>query len=65
MGALSWLTLTIAGRRCQQALAGAVEYCLPGGDHEIIVGRVRDVETSEGSEPLVYWRGDYVSIEQP
>jgi len=41
-----------------------VEHSLPGGDHEIIVGRVRHVETSGGSgaTPLVFWRGDYASL---
>jgi flavin reductase (DIM6/NTAB) family NADH-FMN oxidoreductase RutF len=40
-----------------------VEYRLPGGDHEIIVGRVRDVEVAEeGTAPLVYWRGSYSAL---
>jgi flavin reductase (DIM6/NTAB) family NADH-FMN oxidoreductase RutF len=38
-----------------------VEHSLPGGDHEIIVGRVRHVETnSEGASPLLFWRGQYI-----
>ncbi len=41
-----------------------VEHSLPGGDHEIVVGRVRHVETSgDGVEPLVFWRGSYASLE--
>jgi flavin reductase (DIM6/NTAB) family NADH-FMN oxidoreductase RutF len=41
-----------------------VEYRLPGGDHEIIVGRVRDVEVAEeGTAPLVYWRGGYTVLD--
>jgi 3-hydroxy-9,10-secoandrosta-1,3,5(10)-triene-9,17-dione monooxygenase reductase component len=45
------------------ALECTVEERVPGGDHEIIVGRVRDVETS-GSDaaPLLYWRGGYGSL---
>jgi flavin reductase (DIM6/NTAB) family NADH-FMN oxidoreductase RutF len=43
-----------------------VEHALPGGDHEIIVGRVRHVETSsEGATPLLFWRGGYASLEGP
>ena len=43
-----------------------VEHPLPGGDHEIIVGRVRHVETNdEGAAPLVFWRGRYASIAHP
>ncbi len=44
-----------------------VEHALPGGDHEIVVGRVRHVETSgDGARPLVFWRGSYTSLgEQP
>jgi flavin reductase (DIM6/NTAB) family NADH-FMN oxidoreductase RutF len=38
-----------------------VEHSLPGGDHEIIIGRVRHVETnSEGASPLLFWRGKYM-----
>jgi flavin reductase (DIM6/NTAB) family NADH-FMN oxidoreductase RutF len=45
------------------AVECTVEYRLPGGDHEIIVGRVRDVETAEeGTAPLVYWRGGYTAL---
>jgi flavin reductase (DIM6/NTAB) family NADH-FMN oxidoreductase RutF len=38
-----------------------VENRLPGGDHEIVVGRVRHVLASPGT-PLVYWRGSYASL---
>ena len=40
-----------------------VEHRLPGGDHEIVVGRVREVETSGGdAAPLLFWRGRYASL---
>ena len=40
-----------------------VEHRLPGGDHEIVIGRVRDAEASgDGAAPLLYWRGGYVSL---
>jgi len=39
-----------------------VEHALPGGDHEIIVGRVREVETSgDDAAPLIFWRGRYLT----
>lgn len=45
------------------AVECTVEHRLPGGDHEIIVGRVRAVETSAtDAAPLVFWRGGYASI---
>jgi flavin reductase (DIM6/NTAB) family NADH-FMN oxidoreductase RutF len=45
------------------ALECTVEHRLPGGDHEIIVGRVHEVETSaDDVAPLVFWRGGYASI---
>ncbi|HYZ56557.1 MAG TPA: flavin reductase family protein [Streptosporangiaceae bacterium] len=46
------------------ALECTVEHCLPGGDHEIVIGRVRDVETNGDDEaaPLLYWRGGYASL---
>lgn len=40
-----------------------VEHRLPGGDHEIVVGRVRAVETgADAAAPLLYWRGGYASL---
>ena len=45
------------------ALECTVENSLPGGDHEIVVGRVHDVETSgNDAAPLLYWRGAYISL---
>ena len=45
------------------ALECTVEHRLPGGDHEIVVGRVREVETGgEDAAPLLYWRGGYASL---
>ena len=46
------------------ALECTVEHSLPGGDHEIIVGRVRYAETSgDGASPLLFWRGSYLSLD--
>ena len=42
-----------------------MEYRLPGGDHEIVVGRVRDVEmAADGTAPLLYWRGGYAALDR-
>ena len=42
-----------------------VEHSLPGGDHEIVVGRVRHAETNaEGMNPLLFWRGRYASLDE-
>jgi len=41
-----------------------VEHAFPGGDHEIIVGRVRHVESNaDAAAPLIFWRGTYMSLE--
>jgi flavin reductase (DIM6/NTAB) family NADH-FMN oxidoreductase RutF len=43
-----------------------VEHHLPGGDHEIVVGRVRAAETrDDATAPLLYWRGSYASLQEP
>ena len=43
-----------------------VEHSLPGGDHEIVVGRARHVETSgTPAAPLVFFRGGYTSLASP
>ena len=40
-----------------------MEHRLPGGDHEIVIGRVRHVETSsDPAAPLVFFRGGYASL---
>lgn len=40
-----------------------VERRLPGGDHEIVVGRVRDAQAGDGdAAPLLFWRGRYASL---
>ena len=40
-----------------------VEHALPGGDHEIIIGRVRHAETNTNPNgPLVFFRGSYASL---
>ena len=42
------------------ALECTVEQYLPGGDHEIVIGRVHEVETGDETVgPLLYWQGDY------
>ena len=45
------------------ALECTVENRLPGGDHEIVIGRVRDIETGdESAAPLLYFRGSYLPL---
>ena len=42
-----------------------VEHSLPGGDHEIIIGRLRYAETSaDDASPLLFWRGSYTSLDE-
>ena len=40
-----------------------VEHRFPGGDHEIVIGRVLAAETGDTeSPPLLFWRGRYASL---
>jgi len=42
------------------SLECTVEHRLPGGDHEIIVGRVRHIQACDSdAAPLLFWRGQY------
>ena len=41
-----------------------VEHAFPGGDHEIVTGRVRHVATSgDAATPLLFYRGHYTSLD--
>lgn len=42
-----------------------VEHSLPGGDHEIIIGRLRYAKAStDDASPLLFWRGSYTSLDE-
>jgi len=48
------------------ALECTVEHRLPGGDHAIVVGRVRHVQAGDAeAAPLLFWRGRYASLGGP
>ncbi len=34
----------------------------PAGDHEVVVGRVHELEVAREAEPLVFFRGGYASL---
>jgi flavin reductase (DIM6/NTAB) family NADH-FMN oxidoreductase RutF len=40
-----------------------IEAIHPGGDHEVVVGRVRDLDASDEHGPLVFYRGGYGRFE--
>jgi flavin reductase (DIM6/NTAB) family NADH-FMN oxidoreductase RutF len=41
-----------------------VEHQLPGGDHEIVVGRVRHAQTyPDAGTPLIFYRGSYLPLD--
>jgi flavin reductase (DIM6/NTAB) family NADH-FMN oxidoreductase RutF len=70
-GLASWDGVAVeAGTSGVPRLAGALatlectlEQLLAGGDHEIVVGLVRDALVSDGyAEPLLHWRGDYARL---
>jgi 3-hydroxy-9,10-secoandrosta-1,3,5(10)-triene-9,17-dione monooxygenase reductase component len=42
-----------------------VHELLEGGDHEVVMGRVRQVHVAELADPpLVHWRGAYAGLER-
>jgi 3-hydroxy-9,10-secoandrosta-1,3,5(10)-triene-9,17-dione monooxygenase reductase component len=40
-----------------------IETVHPGGDHDIVIGRVRDLDASDEHGPLVFYRGGYGRFE--
>lgn len=40
-----------------------IETVYPGGDHDIVVGRVRDLDANDEHGPLVFYRGGYGRFE--
>lgn len=50
---------------CLASVACGVEQLLDGGDHEIVIGSVREVSRRPAGEhaPLVYFQGNYVRIQ--
>jgi 3-hydroxy-9,10-secoandrosta-1,3,5(10)-triene-9,17-dione monooxygenase reductase component len=40
-----------------------IETVHPGGDHDIVVGRVRDLDATDQHGPLVFYRGGYGRFE--
>jgi flavin reductase (DIM6/NTAB) family NADH-FMN oxidoreductase RutF len=54
------LTGTLAAFDC------VVHDVFDGGDHEIVIGRVREVQVDEdGQAPLLHWRGGYMRLVGP
>jgi 3-hydroxy-9,10-secoandrosta-1,3,5(10)-triene-9,17-dione monooxygenase reductase component len=39
-----------------------LEDSFPAGDHDIVIGRVQDLDHSEGEHPLLYFRSQYVGV---
>ncbi len=47
------------------SLECVVERCVEGGDHEIVIGRVRGMDvTASGTKPLLHYRGVYAALAQ-
>ena len=40
-----------------------IDQIVPGGDHDIVVGRVRDLDATDQHGPLVFYRGGYGRFE--
>lgn len=41
----------------------ALDRCVDGGDHDIVIGRLRNLEVLDGQpEPLLHYRGAYASL---
>ncbi|MGA4539990.1 flavin reductase family protein [Uniformispora flossi] len=39
-----------------------VDHILPGGDHEIVIGRVSELELPRDAAPLLFYKGAYAGI---
>ena len=47
---------------CLATIECDVETTYPGGDHVIVVGRVRVLSSTQGGQPLVYFRSAYAEL---
>jgi flavin reductase (DIM6/NTAB) family NADH-FMN oxidoreductase RutF len=62
-----WTTIATGTPILEDALTAIdceVEKMLSCYDHAIVIGRVRAVRVRIGASPLVYWQGDYHSVER-
>lgn len=57
-----WETGVPVLRGCLANLECDVETILDGGDHVIVVGRVRRLASREDGKPLLYFRGRYAEL---
>lgn len=65
--AIGWTRTAVTGSpRIEGALAWIdcdIDQIVPGGDHDIVVGAVRDLDASDTHGPLVFYRGGYGRFE--
>ena len=64
---MKWSPSEATGSPVIDGVLGYVDCCVQavhaGGDHCIVVGRVLDLATTSGKRQLVFFRGEYRTIE--
>ncbi|HEX7095401.1 MAG TPA: flavin reductase family protein [Acidimicrobiales bacterium] len=64
---IGWQPTAVTGSPCIDGVIAwidcDIENIYPGGDHDIVVGRVRDLDAKDEHGPLVFYRGGYGRFE--
>jgi flavin reductase (DIM6/NTAB) family NADH-FMN oxidoreductase RutF len=64
---IGWTPTAATGSPCITGVHAwidcTIEQIVPGGDHDVVIGRVQSLDSSDSAGPLVFYRGGYGRFE--